>query len=104
MVKVQSGHCPSSAPVPAQGKPGGVWEARYSHEEDRPLGAQPLPRVLEPAASKAAEVTAFDHSGGASEGRPRCALDTQPPAQRELAGRAQKEAPRPLRLGGERCG
>ena len=52
MVKVQSGHCPSSAPVPPQGKPGGVWAARYSRGEDSPLApshclecsSQPPPR------------------------------------------------------------
>eukprot|EP00964_Phaeocystis_antarctica_P105399 scaffold70427_cov57-Phaeocystis_antarctica.AAC.2 len=41
-----------------------LWAARHSQGEDRPLGAQPLPRVLELAASKAAHLTAFDHSGG----------------------------------------
>jgi len=41
-----------------------LWPARHSQEEVGPLGAQPLPRALEPAASKAAEVTtAFDHTG-----------------------------------------
>ena len=46
---------------------GRAWRlcaARHSQEEAGPLGAQPLPRVLELAASKVAEVTAFDHSGG----------------------------------------
>ena len=32
--------------------------------EARPLGAQLLPRLLERAASKAADSTAFGHSGG----------------------------------------
>ena len=30
-----------------------------------PLGTPPLPRVLEPAASKVADITAVDHPGGA---------------------------------------
>ena len=34
--------------------------------EARPLGAQPLPRVLELAVSKVADCTAFDHIGGAA--------------------------------------
>ena len=35
-----------------------LWPARHSQEEVGPLGAQPLPRALEPAASKAADLTA----------------------------------------------
>ena len=31
-----------------------LWAARHSRREGRPLGAQPLPPVLEPAASKVA--------------------------------------------------
>ena len=34
-----------------------LWAARHSQEAAGPLGAQPLPRVLERAASKAAHVT-----------------------------------------------
>jgi hypothetical protein len=48
--------------------PGRAWRlrsARYSQEEAGPLGALPLPRVLELVASKAAEVTAFDRPGRA---------------------------------------
>ena len=37
--------------------------ARCSQGEAYPLGAQPPPRVLQPAASKAADSTAFDHAG-----------------------------------------
>ena len=40
-----------------------LWAARHSQEEAGPLSAQPLPRVLELAASKVADVTAFDHAG-----------------------------------------
>ena len=36
-----------------------LWAARHSQEEAGPLGAQPLPRVLELAASKAAQITAW---------------------------------------------
>ena len=35
-----------------------LWAARYSQEEAGPLSAQPLPRVLKLAASKAADFTA----------------------------------------------
>ena len=43
-----------------------LWElARHSQGEAQPLGAQPLPRVLELAASKAADFTCFDPSGEA---------------------------------------
>ena len=40
--------------------------SRHPGREAGPLGAQPLPRVLEPAASKAADVTAFGHLGAAT--------------------------------------
>ena len=57
----QLGSCSSS------GHSWRLWAARYSQEEVGPLGAQPLPRVLELAASQAAYFTAyftaFDHSG-----------------------------------------
>eukprot|EP00964_Phaeocystis_antarctica_P061246 scaffold36583_cov63-Phaeocystis_antarctica.AAC.2 len=42
------------------------WAAWHSQDEAWPLGSQPLPRVLKPAASKAAHFTAFDHLGSAS--------------------------------------
>ena len=47
------------------------WLGAPRGEAD-PLGAQPLPRVLELAAFKAADVTAFDHPGTATS------LPTQP--------------------------
>ena len=43
-----------------------LWAARHSQEEAGPLGAQPLPRVLELTASKAAHFTAFDQVGTAT--------------------------------------
>ena len=44
-----------------------LWAAaRRSQGEAQPLGALPRPRVLEPAASKAATFTAFDPSGTAT--------------------------------------
>ena len=64
MVKVQSGQCPSSAPVPRQGtRAERLWAAQHSQEEAGPLGAPPLPRVLELAASKAAHFPALYHPG-----------------------------------------
>eukprot|EP00964_Phaeocystis_antarctica_P050439 scaffold29301_cov52-Phaeocystis_antarctica.AAC.1 len=54
----QPGSCASS---------GRAWRlraARHSQGEARPLTAQPLPLVLELAASKAAYFTTFDHVGG----------------------------------------
>jgi hypothetical protein len=44
-----------------------LWAARYSQGKAVPLGAQPLPWVLELAASKAADSTAFDHAGTVDE-------------------------------------
>ena len=52
----QLGPCASS---------GRLWTARHSDEEASPPGAQPLPRVLELAASKVADSTAVDPSGRA---------------------------------------
>ena len=54
----QLGSCASS------GRAWRLWAARHSQEEAEPLGAQPRPRVLERAASKAADFSAFDPSGG----------------------------------------
>ena len=56
----QLGCCASS------GRAWRLWTARHSQGEADPLGAQPLPRVLEPAASKAADSPAFDHPGAAN--------------------------------------
>ena len=61
MVKVPPWQCPSSAPVPPQGAPGGSGQLETPRREAGPLGAQPLPRVLELAASKVADSTAFGH-------------------------------------------
>ena len=51
------GFCASS------GRARRLWAARHSQEEAGPLGAQPLPRVLELTASKVAHFAAFDHTG-----------------------------------------
>ena len=53
----QLGSCASS------GRAWRLWAARHAQEEAGPLGARPLPSVLEPAASEAAHFTAFDHVG-----------------------------------------
>ena len=68
MVKVQSGQCPSTAPVPPQGALGGSGRLDTPRGEiPGTLSAQPLPRVLELAASRAADVTAFEHAGASAE-------------------------------------
>ena len=48
---------PTSPPVPPQGAPGGSGRLLLPGEEASPPGVQLLPRVLEPAASKAAGPT-----------------------------------------------
>eukprot|EP00964_Phaeocystis_antarctica_P114380 scaffold78349_cov38-Phaeocystis_antarctica.AAC.1 len=63
MVKVAPCQRPSSAPAPPQGAPDGPGWLSASRGEAGPLGAQLPPRVLELAASQAAHLTAFDHSG-----------------------------------------
>jgi hypothetical protein len=55
--------CPSSALVPPHGAPGSSGRLSAPKGETGPLGAQPLPRVLELAASKAADFPAFGHPG-----------------------------------------
>ena len=65
MVKDQYGQCPASAPAPPQGVPGGSGQLGTPRlREAGPLGAQPLPRILERAASRAADLTAVDPSPG----------------------------------------
>ena len=54
---------PPLGPCASSGRAWRLWAARHSQEEAGPLSAQPLPRVLELAASKVADVTAFDHAG-----------------------------------------
>ena len=65
MVKVTPWQCPRSAPAPPHGAPGSSGWLGAPTGETGPLGAQPLPRVLELAASEAADVPASDHAGGA---------------------------------------
>ena len=50
---------PSSPPVPPQGAPGGSGRPSTPRERPAPPGAQPRPRLLEPAATEAADSTAF---------------------------------------------
>ena len=50
-------------PCASSGRARWLCAARPSQEEAGPLGAPPLPRALERAASKAADSTAFDHAG-----------------------------------------
>ena len=71
MVKVPAGQRPSFGSCASSGHTWRLWAARYSQGEPRPLSAQPLPRVLELAASKVADSTAFDHSGTAQDARRR---------------------------------
>ena len=58
---------PLAAPQPcsraSSGRAWRLWAARHSQEEASPLGAQLLPRVLELAASKAADFTSFARAG-----------------------------------------
>ena len=54
---------PQLAPCAFSGRAWRLWPARRSQGEAQPLGVSPLPRVLERAASKAADFPAFDHPG-----------------------------------------
>jgi hypothetical protein len=62
------GQRPSSAPAPPQGAPGGSGQLGIPRKEPGPLGAQATARVLELAASTAADFTAVGHSGAADAG------------------------------------
>ena len=55
---------PQLGPCASSGRARRLWAARSSQEEAGSLGTQPLPRVLELAASKVADFTAFGHAGG----------------------------------------
>ena len=50
---------PQFSSCASSGRAWRLWAARHSQEESSPLGTQPLPPMLEPAASKAADATAF---------------------------------------------
>ena len=65
MVKVPSLAGPQLGFCASSGRTWRLWAARHSQEEAGPLHAQPLPRLLERAASKVADFTAFDHPGAA---------------------------------------
>eukprot|EP00964_Phaeocystis_antarctica_P019232 scaffold10620_cov48-Phaeocystis_antarctica.AAC.1 len=67
MLKVPSPwQCPSSALAPPQGAPDSSDWLGALRGEAGLLGAQPLPRVLERVATKAADFPAVDHAGRAS--------------------------------------
>ena len=63
MVKAPPLAMPQLSSCASPGRGWQLWAAQHSQEEARPLGAQPLPRVLELAASKTAHFTAVDPSG-----------------------------------------
>ena len=68
MVKVQPGQCLSSAPALLETRLTALSSSRHPGREAVPLSAQPrMPRLLERAASKPADFTAFDHAGVRSE-------------------------------------
>ena len=88
----QLGSCASS------GRTWRLWAARHAQEEVGPLGAQPLPRLLEPAAFDAADFIAFDHPGAPSLCGGRRWLPQ--PAQ---AGQAPRATAGPRRRRPSRC-
>ena len=63
MVIVPLQQRPSLAPAPSQGAPGGSGWLGAPRREANPPGAQPLPRVLELAASEVADFTASGRPG-----------------------------------------
>jgi hypothetical protein len=63
VVKVPPLAVPQLGSRASSGRAWQLWAARPFQEEAGPLGAQPLPRVLELATSRAAHFPASDHSG-----------------------------------------
>ena len=61
--KCPPGQCPKLGSCASSGRALRLRAARHSQEEAGPLGTHPRPRVLEPAAFKAAKCAAFDDSG-----------------------------------------
>ena len=61
MVRVPVLAVPQLGSCAASGRAWRLWAAWHSQEEADPLVRQPPPRVLELAASKVADFTAFDH-------------------------------------------
>ena len=55
--------CPTPAPAPSRGAPGGSGRLDSPQGEARPLAAQLEPRVLKLTTSKVADLTAFEPSG-----------------------------------------
>ena len=102
-VKVPAWQCPKSAPAAPQGAPGSSGWLGAPTGETGPLGAQPLPRVLEPAASKATHPPATDDSGAAtrsSQTAARCSLQPhviRPAAPRDPACNPTCPACNPMR-------
>eukprot|EP00964_Phaeocystis_antarctica_P126927 scaffold90602_cov52-Phaeocystis_antarctica.AAC.1 len=82
MVKVPPWQRPSSAPAPPQGAPGVSGQPGTPRKRPRPLGTQPLPRVIEPAASKAADFTGFDRLGATRSARARPTATRTSPSSR----------------------
>ena len=64
--KLPPRQCPRPAPAPPEGALDSSGWLGATRGEAGPRGAQPRPRVLELAASKAAYLSAFDHSGPGS--------------------------------------
>ena len=63
MVKSAAWAAPQPGSCASSGHAWRLWAAQHSQEEAEPLGAQPLPRALEPAASEAADFPAFGDPG-----------------------------------------
>ena len=81
-VKAPPWQCLSSASYASSGCAWWLWSVRNSQSEARPLGAQPLPRLLEPTASTADGFTAFDDPGQATPSKAAAARRSSPPATR----------------------
>ena len=87
------GGAPARPPVPPQGAPGGSGRPSTPREEAGPLGAQPRPRALEPAATEAARYPGFDRV------LPACCSATYSPAYSTTQASQEGAAPRDLRRG-----
>ena len=69
MVKAPALAVPQLGSCASSGRAWRLWAARHSQGEAQPLGAQPVPRVLERATCRAAYFTAFHLSGTIIDGK-----------------------------------
>ena len=93
MVKVPPLAVPQLGSCASSGRAWRLWPARRSQGEAQPLGVSPLLRVLERAASKAADFPAFDHPGAPSQPKRTAEDDAEAAEAERKSKRGRKRQP-----------